>query len=253
MTGHAGGCRLCKERAQQGHGNCGTLAEPRHTLTGCSRAIALGAGIAGPITRLASPENIVTASVAAPPSAGRASASRIRVASVPAGHVYVRHLGDPGGGDVVARLDDPLPPGSGLQAGQWWPPAMLSPSWVMDHHREFDVFHIQFGFDAQEPRCLNALVQALRSVRKPLLYTVHDLRNPHHPDPRAHDAQLDVLIPQSDGLVTLTAGRRRRWSRAGGAGRWCFGILTSSTSAASGQPPRQAGGSWSGCMRRSNG
>jgi glycosyltransferase involved in cell wall biosynthesis len=159
----------------------------------------------------------VTVSVAAPPSAGRASACPIRVASVPAGHVYVRHLGDPAGGDAVARLDDPVPPGPGVRAGQWWPPAMLSPSWVLDHHREFDVFHVQFGFDAQEPRYLNALVQALRSVRKPLLYTVHDLRNPHHLDPRAHDAHLDVLIPQSDGLVTLTAGAaaevESRWGR----------------------------------------
>ena len=94
---------------------------------------------------------------------------------------------------------------------------MLSPSWVLDHHREFDVFHVQFGFDAQEPCGLNALVQALRSVRKPLVYTVHDLRNPHHPDPRAHDAHLDVLIPQSGGLVTLTAGAaaevESRWGR----------------------------------------
>jgi hypothetical protein len=94
---------------------------------------------------------------------------------------------------------------------------MLSPSWVMDHHREFDVFHIQFGFDAQDSGHLAALVQALRSARKPLVYTVHDLRNPHHADRRAHDAHLDVLIPQSDELITLTAGAAAevaaRWGR----------------------------------------
>jgi hypothetical protein len=60
-------------------------------------------------------------------------------------------------------------------------------------------------------------VHALRAVRKPLVYTVHDLRNPHHLDPRAHDAHLDVLIPQADGLVTLTAGAAAevaaRWRR----------------------------------------
>jgi hypothetical protein len=94
---------------------------------------------------------------------------------------------------------------------------MLSPEWVQDHHREFDVFHIHFGFDAQEANCLAALVQTLRSAHKPLVYTVHDLRNPHHADRRAHDAHLDVLIPAADGLITLTAPAAAeissRWGR----------------------------------------
>jgi hypothetical protein len=136
---------------------------------------------------------------------------------VPAGHVYVRHLSDPAGHDAVVRLDDPVPRGEGVLSGQWWPPVMLSPSWVLDHHDEFDVFHIQFGFDAQEASCLAELARAIRSVRKPLVYTVHDLRNPHHADRRAHDAHLGVLIPQADGLITLTAGAaaevQSRWGR----------------------------------------
>jgi hypothetical protein len=136
---------------------------------------------------------------------------------VPAGHVYVRHLSDPAGHEAVVRLDDPVPRGAGVLSGQWWPPVMLSPSWVLDHHDEFDVFHIQFGFDAQEASYLAELARAIRSVRKPLVYTVHDLRNPHHADRRAHDAHLDVLIPQADGLITLTAGAaaevQSRWGR----------------------------------------
>jgi hypothetical protein len=123
--------------------------------------------------------------------AGCTRSGLIRVASVPAGHVYVRHLADPSGGDGVVRLDDPVPPGPDVLAGQWWPPAMLSPGWVLDHHQEFDVFHVQFGFDAQDADRLGALVHALRAVRKPLVYTVHDLRNTHHRDPRAYDAHLN--------------------------------------------------------------
>jgi Glycosyltransferase Family 4 len=150
-------------------------------------------------------------------SAGVRRDRPIRVASVPSGHVYVRHLDDPADPGGVLRLGDPVPPGSSPQPGQWWPPVMLSPSWVLDHHNEFDVFHVHFGFDAQQASRLNALALALRSVRKPLVYTVHDLRNPHHEDRRAHDAHLDVLIPQSDGLVTLTAGAAAevaaRWGR----------------------------------------
>jgi hypothetical protein len=95
---------------------------------------------------------------------GRARSGLIRVASVPAGHVYVRHLADPSGGDGVVRLDDPVPAGPDVPAGQWWPPAMLSPAWVLDHHQEFDVFHVQFGFDAQDADRLGALVHALRAV-----------------------------------------------------------------------------------------
>jgi hypothetical protein len=49
---------------------------------------------------------------------------------------------------------------------------MLSPAWVLDHHQGFDVFHVQFGFDAQDADRLGALVDALRAVRKPLVYTV---------------------------------------------------------------------------------
>jgi hypothetical protein len=150
-------------------------------------------------------------------TAGSISISSIRVASVPAGHVYVSHLGDPSGRDAVVRLDDPVPRGQAVVTGQWWPPVMLSPSWVLDHHDEFDIFHIQFGFDAQEASGLTELARALRAVRKPLVYTVHDLRNPHHADRRAHDAHLDVLIPAADGLVTLTAGAaaevQSRWGR----------------------------------------
>lgn len=104
-----------------------------------------------------------------------------------------------------------------MPSGQWWPPVMLSPSWVRDHRDELDVFHIQFGFDAQDAGRLAELVRALRSAGKPLVYTVHDLRNPHHPDRRAHDAHLDVLIPAADVLITLTPGAaaeiQARWGR----------------------------------------
>ena len=140
----------------------------------------------------------------------------IRVASVPAGHVYVRHLADPSGGDGVVRLDDPVPPGPDVPQR----PVVASCDAVAcvgaGPPQEFDVFHVQFGFDAQDAD-RRRLVDALRAVRKPLVYTVHDLRNPHHPDRQAHDAHLNVLIPQADGLITLTAGAAAeiaaRWGR----------------------------------------
>ena len=157
----------------------------------------------------------------------------VRVASVPASHVYVRHIspidGDvaqPGGpmaasidgGVRVVRLADPDPDDPSRSAEQrWWPPTMLDAEWVRAHADDFDIFHLQFGFDARTPEQLRELVAELRRQGKPLVYTVHDLRNPHHHSPAEHDAQLDVLVPAADAVITLTGGAayeiKRRWAR----------------------------------------
>ncbi|MEW2166658.1 glycosyltransferase [Streptomyces sp. NPDC007084] len=143
-------------------------------------------------------------------------APTITVASVPAGHVYVRHLSPPEG-DHVTRLDDPRPCGAPSGSQQWWPPVMLDPDWVERNADAFDVFHLHFGFDAQSPGALRELLETLRRKGKPLVYTVHDLVNPHHRDEGAHRAQLDLLVPAADRLVTLTPGAAEeiaaRWGR----------------------------------------
>lgn len=154
-----------------------------------------------------------------PPGKSRSSGhtGAIRVASVPADHVYVRHLDTSESPSSVVRLVDPPPVSAATAPGQWWPPRMLTPGWVHDHHEDFDVFHVQFGFDAQEPSHLASVVDALQRHAKPLVYTVHDLRNPHHAARDAHDAHLDILIPRADALMTLTPGAAaaiaHRWGR----------------------------------------
>lgn len=122
----------------------------------------------------------------------------IRVASVPADHPYVRHLGAPG--DGIERLPDEREPG---QRG-WWPPRMLETGWVERHADAFDLFHVQFGFDGRHPEELRELVALLRELGKPLVYTVHDLRNPNHAEHDLHEEQMEVLIEAADALVTLT-------------------------------------------------
>ncbi|WP_111767861.1 glycosyltransferase [Nakamurella deserti] len=140
----------------------------------------------------------------------------IRVASIPSAHPYVEHLGDPAG-DRVHRLPDPLPAVADPLPGQWWPPVMLEPEWVRDHPADFDVMHLHFGFDAASPDRLRQWVAALRATRKPLVFTVHDLVNPHFADPGTHLAALDVLVPAADAVLTLTAGAAAeigaRWGR----------------------------------------
>ncbi|MEO9249077.1 glycosyltransferase family 4 protein [Citricoccus nitrophenolicus] len=149
---------------------------------------------------------------------GRFSGDALRVASIPYNQVYIRHLEAVEGERPtrVRRLPDPHPAGGSrfTQSG-WWPPAMLSAQWVAQHHTDFDLMHVHFGFDAVSPADLAALIDELRRHGKPLVYTAHDLRNPHHRDPQAHDAQLDLLVPAADRVITLTQGAateiRRRW------------------------------------------
>ena len=119
----------------------------------------------------------------------------IRIASVPASHMYVRHLSSPDGAGTVTRLRDPVPADGAKVPGGWWPPVMLDPHWISQNDKRFDVFHIHFGFDAITTDLLLEVIDELTRRDKPLIYTVHDLRNPHQPDPARHTRQQDVLVP----------------------------------------------------------
>lgn len=92
---------------------------------------------------------------------------------------------------------------------------MLDPAWAAA--AAYDVFHLQFGFDAAPIEQLSKLVRTVKSRGRPFVYTVHDLRNPHHPHREAHDEQLDVLVSEADALITLTTGAadeiEARWGR----------------------------------------
>jgi hypothetical protein len=139
----------------------------------------------------------------------------VRVASVPASHVYVRHIAASDGSDPVVRLAD-LPPADGEQVpGGWWPPVMLDADWIAANAADFDVFHVHFGFDAKTPAELEAVCAALAEASVPLVVTVHDLRNPHHEDDRLHRAQLGTLLAHAGAVITLTRGAaeeiERRW------------------------------------------
>jgi hypothetical protein len=141
-----------------------------------------------------------------PPTSAPPLQATIHVASVPAGHVYVRHLAGPAGDDGVVRLPD-VPPADGrLVPGGWWPPAMLDPAWVAANHERFDVFHVHFGFDAIPLEHLTATLDALDEYAIPLVYTVHDLRNPHQRCSHDHDARLGLLVERAARLITLTPG-----------------------------------------------
>ena len=131
------------------------------------------------------------------------------IASVPAGHVYVRHLAPPDGrhdGHPAARPA----PRADVPDAQWWPPRMLEPGWVDEHADEFDVMHVHFGFDAvspERPRGRRRRACAATASRSSSRCTTCATRTT--PSAGLHDAQLGVLVEARTRCITLTPARRR--------------------------------------------
>lgn len=80
-----------------------------------------------------------------------------------------------------------------------------------------DVVHVHFGYEGLPPAELKLFIDGVRQSGRALVVTVHDLRNPHDPDPARHLAHLDMLVSSADAVLTLTAGAaaeiQHRWSR----------------------------------------
>lgn len=131
-------------------------------------------------------------------------AAPLRVASVPADHVYVAHLADPARPGDVVRL--PEPRRDGPVGAPWWPSPLLSADWVRSHADDIDVAHVHFGFDGVRLADLERYTAAVDAVGRPLVFTVHDLRNPHHTDREPHDRALSVLLAAAAEVITLTPG-----------------------------------------------
>jgi len=131
----------------------------------------------------------------------------VRVVSVPRQHTYVRHIAWPG--DGVERIE--------VTAQRVRSSDVVDPSWVRGHADEFDCVHTHFGLTDVDLPTLRAWRDQLHAVGRPLVHTVHDLANPHFSDQEHHFRQLDLLVTEADGLVTLTDRAadevERRWGR----------------------------------------
>lgn len=151
--------------------------------------------------------------VTAPPT--RSRRNRPRVVHVPEDHPYVRHVS---AAAVLALPDASDHAGSaplGCLTPFGWDDAA---DWVARHSDEFDVLHVHFGFDQIAPEQLAELLEALRAAGRAVVWTAHDLSNPHLEDQRPHEAALALLARHASAVLTLTPGAaqeiRTRWGRS---------------------------------------
>lgn len=142
---------------------------------------------------------------------GLAGRTRPRVVHVPDGHAYVAHVSSVPGPSTDGAVD--AGPPARLPRFSWDDGA----TWVREHASEFDVLHVHFGFEQVSVADLRALVDALARAGRPLVWTAHDLTNPHLVDQTLHEQQLAVLAEHAAVVLTLTPGAaqeiRRRWGR----------------------------------------
>ncbi|MBT0767716.1 hypothetical protein KIH74_02195 [Kineosporia sp. J2-2] len=134
----------------------------------------------------------------------------IRIAALPGRGVYVRHLGHPEGVDGVHRPTVQMP-GSAPR-----PPAAFDPAWIEHHLGDMQIVHVHALAPRMTAEHVRAAVDATRAAGRPLVVTAYHLSDPTGLDEAGYAAQLDVLIPAADQVITLTRSAAdeisRRWS-----------------------------------------
>ena len=152
----------------------------------------------------------------------RGRPDQIRVASIPSNHPYVQahraHRAGhrPADGDRRGRRSAPARRPAAECRGSAAGPVVATGDagaaiGCRDHHPEFDLAHLHFGFDAADPA--TACDAGCANSRGPWTAAGDDRSRPGQPAlrrPASHTAHLDVLIPAATELITLTARRRGR-------------------------------------------
>jgi beta-1,4-mannosyltransferase len=130
----------------------------------------------------------------------------VRVLSYPPRHPYVDRLQATTAAELVHR-------------DETWPqlPRFHDPAWVRDHASDWDVAHLHFTWEQYPVERFAAVLQAHRDAGRPVVWTAHDLRNPHTDDPRDDAPYLALLAAHAEAILTLTPGAakevRRRFGR----------------------------------------
>lgn len=83
------------------------------------------------------------------------------------------------------------------------------PDWVTAHKGDWDVVHFHFSWEQYSPERLQAVLDAHVSAGTSIVWTAHDLRNPHTPAPDMDTPYLAALAASANHVVTLTPGAAR--------------------------------------------
>ena len=116
-----------------------------------------------------------------------------RVLSAPPRHDYVDRLHG-AAATLVHR-------GAGDDEARIW-----DPGWVAAEHARWDVAHLHFGWEGRPVTALSDLLEAHAAAGTPVVWTAHDLRNPHTTAASDDDGYLAVLARHAAHVVTLTDG-----------------------------------------------
>lgn len=117
--------------------------------------------------------------------------SPIRVATVPHSDAYVEAV-LPHGSVHVGPAAEPSP----------W----LDAEYLTAHASDVDVLHVHAGYEHLDTAVLEGWTEAVRRCGVPLVVTVHQLRDPAHPDATRHLAHLEALLSTAELVLTLTPG-----------------------------------------------
>ena len=118
----------------------------------------------------------------------------------------------------MVRLPDPDPDDPGRStAEKWWPPVMLDAR--LDRRHEFDVFHVQFGFDACGPEELADSWRPCASAARRSSTPCTTCATPTTPTARRTTRSSTCCVPAADAVITLTPGAAAEIARAVGPRR----------------------------------
>jgi beta-1,4-mannosyltransferase len=117
-----------------------------------------------------------------------------RVLSYPPRHPYVDRL--EGRAATLVHRDQP------------WPrlPDLYDPDWVSVHADGWDLAHWHFTWEQYPEEQVDAVLEAHARAGVPIVWTAHDLDNPHTGERSADDRYLRLLARSAGAVTTLTHG-----------------------------------------------
>lgn len=114
------------------------------------------------------------------------------ILAIPSGHRYVQQIRP-----IDWRLiPDPTDP--------WWPHPALEPEFLRSVQASVDLVHLHFGFEHRRTSDLVDWLDCLDALALPLVFTVHDIHNPHLADNAPHEEHLSLLLARATTVLTLT-------------------------------------------------